>query len=236
MVSALAFVAASGLAMPAWFLILETGSEPPTSSPSETSRKMQEHLGNFARIHEEGRLMAVGPVLDPLRQKRGVLLYKAPTFEAAQKDLEADPFLKDGSMKARILPARVMRGDPKETPDASRVRPLVAVFLEPSADAGSEELRHLWPKQEAWFKSSQCSFPLCVSLGEAGVAGAWLATDSTDQERAMAAACRCPAVQAGLLKPVIMPGLMTKEVFHGSRDKNPVAESLEDLFVWLAGE
>ncbi len=80
-----------------YFIFLETGK--PTPPDKEAVQKMQKgHLDNFMRLHGEGKLFAAGPMRDPARVKRGIVVAKAPSREALQRYFDPDEYVREGYM------------------------------------------------------------------------------------------------------------------------------------------
>lgn len=80
-----------------YFIFLETGK--PTPDDKDAVQKMQKgHLDNFVRLHGEGRLFAAGPLRDPGRVKRGIVVAKAASREALQRYFDPDEYVREGYM------------------------------------------------------------------------------------------------------------------------------------------
>ena len=90
----------------AWyFIFLETGK--PTPADKEAVQKMQQgHLANFSRLHAEGKLFAAGPLRDPARVKRGIVVAKAASRDALQHYFDPDEYVRDGYMTVNAATAR----------------------------------------------------------------------------------------------------------------------------------
>lgn len=88
-----------------YFIFLETGK--PTPDDKAAVQKMQQgHLDNFVRLHAEGKLFAAGPMRDPARVKRGIVVAKAPTREALQHYFDPDEYVREGYMTVNAATAR----------------------------------------------------------------------------------------------------------------------------------
>lgn len=88
-----------------YFIFLETGK--PTPDDKAAVQKMQKgHLDNFVRLHAEGKLFAAGPMRDPARVKRGIVVAKAPSREALQRYFDPDEYVREGYMTVNAAVAR----------------------------------------------------------------------------------------------------------------------------------
>lgn len=107
-----------------YFIFLETGK--PTPPDKDAVQKMQKgHLDNFMRLHGEGKLFAAGPMRDPARVKRGIVVAKAPSREALQRYFDPDEYVREGYM----------------TVNAAVARPNKALITLPTDPGGIEEAR-----------------------------------------------------------------------------------------------
>lgn len=100
-----AHAAETGSAGNWYFIFLETGK--PTPPDKEAVQKMQKgHLDNFMRLHGEGKLFAAGPMRDPARVKRGIVVAKAPSREALQRYFDPDEYVSEGYMTVNAAVAQ----------------------------------------------------------------------------------------------------------------------------------
>ena len=88
-----------------YFIFLETGK--PTPPDKEAVQKMQQgHLDNFVRLHAEGKLFAAGPMRDPAKLKRGIVVARAPSREALQAYFQPDEYVREGYMTVNATTAK----------------------------------------------------------------------------------------------------------------------------------
>lgn len=109
-------LAASALALPAlqagaadvadwYFIFLETGK--PVPEDKAAVQKMQQgHLANFSRLHAEGKLFAAGPLRDPAKIKRGIVIAKAASREELQRFFDPDEYVREGYMTVNAATAK----------------------------------------------------------------------------------------------------------------------------------
>ncbi|MBC7939339.1 MAG: hypothetical protein H7Z19_06165 [Chitinophagaceae bacterium] len=88
-----------------WFVFLETGR--PTPDDKAAVAAMQRgHLDNFKRLFADKKLLAAGPLRDPSRVKRGIVVVKAASREELLSYFQPDAYVRDGYMTANAVPAR----------------------------------------------------------------------------------------------------------------------------------
>jgi uncharacterized protein YciI len=71
---------------------------------AEEEERLGEHFEYLQRALEEGMLILAGPCLDG---KFGVVVFRAPTEQAAVEFMEGDPAVKQRLMTAELSPFRV---------------------------------------------------------------------------------------------------------------------------------
>lgn len=80
------------------------------------------HMDHLARLHEEGQLLAAGPLLGADRRFRGLCIYRVGPDEARSLG-EQDPMVRAGRFRHEVLPwmvpAEAMRFSPTRFPHSS---------------------------------------------------------------------------------------------------------------------
>lgn len=138
-----------------WFIFLETGK--PVPDDREAVAQMQRgHLENFKRLYGEGKLSAAGPLRDPARLKRGIVVVQAPSREALAGYFQPDAYVREGYMTVNAQPAEAMQ-------------PLLQVGVDPG---GIEEGRIVLISRGAPELREAQHAHLRKAL-ELGTAGAW---------------------------------------------------------------
>jgi uncharacterized protein YciI len=79
---------------------LTTRTDSPDRSASETDAIQDAHMAHLADLHEDGHLLAAGPVAD--RHYRGLLLFRADVEESEQMML-ADPAVRAGWFDVKVV-------------------------------------------------------------------------------------------------------------------------------------
>ncbi len=105
---------------PTWFIFLETGKKTPDDK--EAVAKMQKgHIENFVRLHGEKKLFAAGPLADPSKLKRGIVVVKANTREEYVSYFQPDDYVREGYMTLNAERATVHRALRSEGIDPSGI-------------------------------------------------------------------------------------------------------------------
>jgi uncharacterized protein len=88
----------------------------PALAAPEADALQDAHLDHLARLHEEGHVLAAGPLGGgPAEELRGLTVLRAD-LPAATRLLEADPAVAAGRFLLRLLPWRVPAGAARFAP------------------------------------------------------------------------------------------------------------------------
>lgn len=134
-----------------FFIFLETG-RPAPEDKAAVDAMQRGHLDNFKRLFAEGKLLSAGPLRDPSRAKRGIVVVKAPSRQVMMNYFEPDAYVREGYMTVDAQPAVVHQGlnhtgiDPEAGIEEHRIVLLsraeekdkadVPVFLQRALDQG----------------------------------------------------------------------------------------------------
>jgi uncharacterized protein YciI len=194
---------------PTWFIFLETGKKTPDDK--EAVAKMQKgHLENFGRLHGEKKLFAAGPLADPSKLKRGIVVVKANTREEYVSYFQPDDYVREGYMTLNAERATVHRALKSEGIDPSGIEEvrIVQITRPPSPLAG--------PRQEE-------EHAFLKSLVDSGKAGAWYTLEggttaeilfcrSTDTAAVSALFADLPSAKASKSTVLVWPQYIGKGV------------------------
>jgi uncharacterized protein YciI len=84
---------------PLWFVFLTTGSGPRPDNQEELLKMQEAHIANFKRRFDEGKLLAAGPLNDPNRFLRGIVILRVPDKPAVLACFEGDPYVENKIME-----------------------------------------------------------------------------------------------------------------------------------------
>ena len=90
-------------------VLLTTPAEPPRISEAERARLQDAHLSYLADLHDEGHLLAVGPLSDPDGELRGLSILNVDAARARALK-EADLAVQGGVFDIRAIPWTVPAG------------------------------------------------------------------------------------------------------------------------------
>jgi len=89
-----------------WFIFLETGRPVPEDKAAVAAMQAG-HLENFKRLFADGKLFAAGPMRDPARVKRGIVVVQAPNRQVLMSYFQPDEYVREGYMTVNAQPATV---------------------------------------------------------------------------------------------------------------------------------
>jgi len=123
------------------------------------------HIDNFKRLFGERKLFAAGPLRDPARIKRGIVVVRAASAAELLGYFQPDEYVRNGYMTVNAAPARVSK----------------ALNTEGIDESGIEEVRIIQvhrpgTKPEAEFVAKQRAF--LQALLDNGTVGAWYTLES----------------------------------------------------------
>jgi uncharacterized protein len=90
-------------------VLLTTPASPPRLSDEERGRLQDAHLSYLADLHDEGHLLAVGPLSDPDGELRGLSILNVDAARARELK-EADEAVRAGVFDVRAIPWTVPAG------------------------------------------------------------------------------------------------------------------------------
>lgn len=187
---------------PSWFVFLETGRPTPADPPAVQAMQ-RGHIDNFKRLFALGQLQAAGPMADPARLKRGIVVLRAHSLADLQAYFQPDDYVREGYMTLNAVPATARQPLHTTGIDASKIEEVrIALLPRPEPDTqASQRLACLQARVAAgtvgaWY-----------TLHEGPLAEVLLArgTDTTALEAALAP-CNSPAPQ--VWRQWISPGVV----------------------------
>ena len=111
-----------------WFIFLEAG-QPTPADPAAVAAMQRGHLDNFKRLFAQGVLLAAGPLLDPGRRQRGIVVVRAATRDELLAHFAPDAYVRDGYLRVNAVPTEVRRALNTEGIDPEGIEELRIVQL-----------------------------------------------------------------------------------------------------------
>lgn len=149
---------------PQWLVFLETGK--PTPDDKERVAAMQRgHLGNFKRLFGEKKLFAAGPLRDPQKLKRGIVVVQAATLAELTGYFQPDEYVREGYMTLNAVPVTVNKALNSENIDPSGIEEVRIVLIDHTGAATKPDAR-------------QARRALLEGLMARGVISAWYSPQS----------------------------------------------------------
>lgn len=79
---------------------------------SEKVQEMQrEHLANFKKLAEEEKLLTAGPLTDPEKKMRGIVIVRAQSKSVLKEFFQTDPFVQQGYLSIEAIEMNLELGD-----------------------------------------------------------------------------------------------------------------------------
>jgi uncharacterized protein YciI len=192
-----------------WFIFLETGAK--TSDDKELVARMQRgHIANFQKLFGEKKLFAAGPLADPSKKKRGIVVVKANTRDEVNAYFQADDYVREGYMTLNAERAVVHKALNTEGIDPQGIQEeRIVQILRPRKAMSAADQKH----HEAFLRG----------LVDKGTVGAWYTLEggaisdvlfcrSTDTPGLQTLFAEAPAVKAHEAPLLIWPQYLSKGV------------------------
>jgi uncharacterized protein len=91
------------------FGMLKKGPNWGTGSKEEGAKMQQEHLANIRRMHDEGKLIVAGPLLDN-GEIRGLFIFRDAPLDELKALIDRDPAVKSGRLIIESHPWMAAKG------------------------------------------------------------------------------------------------------------------------------
>jgi uncharacterized protein YciI len=185
-----------------WFIFLETGRPTPADPPAVAAMQ-RGHIDNFKRLFALQRLQAAGPLADPSRTKRGIVVVTAASVDELRSYFQPDDYVREGYMRINAQPAIARQPLHTEGIDDTRIEEVRIVLIgRPSG-----------PAEVAVEKDRR---QLLQTLIDRGTLGAWysladgplaevLLARGTDSAALQAALAPYPGVADGRVSLAVWP-------------------------------
>ena len=192
---------------PTWFIFLETGK--PTPKDQEAVTKMQAgHIQNFKRLFGEKKLFAAGPLQDPSKKKRGIVVVRANSKAELLTYFQPDDYVREGYLIANAQRSEVHKS-------------LNTAGIDPDGIEEERIVQLSRPPKQPTRREQRKNDAFLQALVDKGTVGAWYTLESgntaevlfcrtTDTKALEALFAQSPAVAAGKASAEIWPQWLSK--------------------------
>lgn len=122
-----------------YWVFLTTGKSTQGVERAEIEAMQAAHIANFGRLHADGKLFAAGPMADPDKKKRGIVVVTAADVQSLPQLFEPDPYVSQGYMTLDATEMEIAVGEFYAAVDPANLAEHRLVLLE-DAQAGAAEL------------------------------------------------------------------------------------------------
>src|SRR5262245_47992568 len=152
-----------------YWIFLTTGKTTQGTERSEIEKMQAAHLANFGRLHKEGKLFTAGPMADPQKKMRGIVVVTAPDLKSLTELFEPDPYVKQGFMTIDAIKMQIAVGAFHGNIDPNTLAEYRLVLLEKSTADGKEIDAEAQSKNLGYCNSIHDAERMCFA--------AWLSED-----------------------------------------------------------
>ncbi len=190
-----------------------SGPNQAAGDPAELQRQQAEHIANLGRLAREGKLLMAGPLADPDRKLRGVIVLKGEKPPKTKAEMDAifgpDPFVQRGRLAFESLAWMTAEGRMNPMVDSTTIEEHTFVMLQKGEGKAGPEVGagHMAGLERMWKDGMLAlSGPVVGSAKTAGL----LVFYGADREKIKAELDKDPMVKAGAVTVKMMPIWLTK--------------------------
>ncbi len=198
-----------------YWIFLTTGKGTEGREKSEIEQMQAAHLANFGRLYEEGQLLIVGPMADPQKKLRGIVVVTAPDRKALPGLFDSDPYVQHGILTIDACKIDICVGDFQKVAKTTALAEYQLVLLEKSAAGRPEADADLEEKNVAYCQSIHNAEQLCFAgwlRDDADARRGILIFHKLDDDRLKMLVDAVPAVSTKLWKATTFPLYMGEGV------------------------
>ena len=121
-----------------FWIFLTTDKSTEGIDRSEIAKMQEAHLGNFRSLHKAGKLLTAGPMADPEKKKRGIVVMTATDSKTLPSLFEQDPLINQGFRAVDAIPMEIAVGSFSKDADPNKFAEYRLIVLEKSATEEKE--------------------------------------------------------------------------------------------------
>jgi uncharacterized protein YciI len=146
-----------------YWIFLTTGKGSQDVPRPERERMQAAHLANFRRLHEQGKLFTAGPMADPNKKLRGIVVVRAPDLTSLPELFKPDPYVNQGYMTLDAIRMEISVGEFQQNVDPKAIAEYRLVLLEESMPDGKEIDAESQNRNLEYWQSIHGSDRLCLA-------------------------------------------------------------------------
>lgn len=93
-----------------FWIFLKTGKSTEGVAAEKVESMQAEHIANFKRLASEGKLLTAGPMQDPEKMLRGMVIVKAENYAEIEEMFSPDPYVQAGYLKTETQRMGISHG------------------------------------------------------------------------------------------------------------------------------
>lgn len=121
-----------------FWIFLTTDKSTEGIDRSEIAKMQEAHLVNFRNLHKAGKLLTAGPMADPEKKKRGIVVLTATDSKSLPSLFEPDPLVKQGFLAVDAIQMEIAVGSFSKDADPNKFAEYRLVVLEKTASEEKE--------------------------------------------------------------------------------------------------
>jgi uncharacterized protein YciI len=202
---------------PLFWVFLTTGKSSQGIERAELEKMQKAHLDNFGRLHGEKKLFLAGPMSDPEKKRRGIVVVTAPDVASLPKLFEPDPFVQNGLLAIDAIPMEMVLGQFHGDIVPESLAEYRLVLLEKGSSEAAEIPPELYAKNLSYCKTLHSPERLCMVgwlSGDQDPRRGILVFRNLDDKVLRSLVDELPAVKSMDWKYTIIPLFMSDGVVH----------------------
>lgn len=206
--------AAKPTKQPYFWIFLTSGKSTASVDRDEIEKMQAAHLSNFGRLHSESKLFMAGPLSDPDKNLRGVVIVTAKNAESVPKLFESDPYVTNGYLQIDSIEMDIEIGEFQSKIDPQSLSEFRLILLENTQEA-MPQTKEEFAKNNEYCKSIHDGQRLCF-LGwfknEKSLRQGVMIIRKTDDEKINRMIAELPSIQSNSWKARTLPLFMSDGV------------------------
>ena len=121
-----------------FWIFLTTGKSTSGTERVEVEKMQAAHVANFGRLFKEGKLLTAGPIADPQKKKRGIVVLTGTDLKSMPALFDPDPYVTQGFLTVDAIKMDIAVGNFQKDADPNKFTEYRLVLLEKPTPDGKE--------------------------------------------------------------------------------------------------